>query len=112
MNQRVQYSLDSSPDGLTRLRDSLVQGENLHRAHDHVGCFKTYAAVARDFENLNDFETASYFYNRCLEVSNEFKYFEGQARAFRGLGICEEKVYNKFEAKENLETANEKAIEG
>lgn len=32
--------------------------------------------------------------------------------AFKGLGICEEKVLNKFEAKENLETALEKAVEG
>jgi len=68
--------------------------------------------VAGDFEAINDFETASYFHKRCLDVSNEFKYIEGQALAFKGLGICEEKVYNKFEAKENLETALEKASEG
>lgn len=68
--------------------------------------------VAQDFEALNDFETASYFHNRCLEVSNEFKYVEGQALAFKGLGICEEKVYNKGEAQQNLETALEKASEG
>ena len=68
--------------------------------------------MAHNFEQLNDFETASYFHKRCLDVSNDFKYIEGQAQSFRGLGICEEKVYNKFEAKENLETALEKASEG
>jgi hypothetical protein len=29
------------------------------------------------FEGLNDFETASYFHKRCLDVSIEFKYIEG-----------------------------------
>lgn len=42
----------------------------------------------------------------------EFKYIEGQALAFKGLGICEEKVLNKFEAQNNFETALEKAAEG
>ena len=32
--------------------------------------------------------------------------------AFKGLGICEEKVLNKFEAQTNFETALEKAVEG
>ena len=62
--------------------------------------------------DLQDFETASYFHQRCLEVSVEFKYIEGQALAFKGLGICEEKVLNNFEAMNNLETALEKAVEG
>lgn len=31
--------------------------------------------------------------------------------AFKGLGICEEKVLNKFEAQTNFETALEKAVE-
>jgi len=64
------------------------------------------------FENNEDYETASYFHQRCLEVSVEFKYIEGQALAFKGLGICEEKVLNYFEALMNLETALEKAVEG
>ena len=64
------------------------------------------------FEELMDYETASYFHQRCLEVSVEFKYIEGQAFAFKGLGICEEKVLNYFEAMNNLETALDKAVEG
>ena len=42
------------------------------------------------FEQLNDYKTASYFYNKCLDVSMESKSLKGQAEAFKGLGICEE----------------------
>ena len=42
----------------------------------------------------------------------EAKYIEGEAKAYKGLGICEEKVLNIFEAMGKLETALEKAIDG
>ncbi len=51
--------------------------------------------MADGFEKLSDFETASYFHKRCLDISIEYKYLEGEARAYRGLGIAEEKVMNK-----------------
>ena len=89
----------------------MVDGESFQREGEAKRCFKTYLAVANDFELLNDFETASYFHKRCLDVAVEFKYTEGQALAFKGLGICEEKVLNKFEAMGHLETALEKAVE-
>lgn len=34
---------------------------------------------------------------------------EGEAKAYMGLGICEEKVLNIFHAMSNLETAAKKA---
>ncbi len=67
--------------------------------------------MAKTFEDLNDWETASYFYKRCLDVSVDFKYAEGEAKAYRGLGSCEEKVLNIFEAMNHLETALEKSID-
>ena len=45
-------------------------------------------------------------------MSIEAKYIEGEAKAYMGLGICEEKVLNIFYAKDNLETALERAVEG
>lgn len=42
----------------------------------------------------------------------EYKSLIGEAQAWKGLGICEEKVQNKYEAMGNLETALEKANEG
>ena len=48
----------------------------------------------------------------CLDISIEFKYIEGEAQAHRGLGICEEKVFNKFPAMQHLETALDKANSG
>ena len=51
------------------------------------------------------------FCKKCLDVSVETQYVEGEANAYKGLGICEKKVLNIFNAMGNLETALEKAIE-
>ena len=45
-------------------------------------------------------------------MSIDFKYVEGEAKAYMGLGICEERVLNIFQAMSYLETALEKAIDG
>lgn len=68
--------------------------------------------MAQMYEGYDDYETASYFHSRCLDISVEFKYIEGEANAHRGLGICEEKVFNKFPAMQHLETAYDKANSG
>jgi hypothetical protein len=73
---------------------------------------KKYRIVAQQFESLNDYETASYFYKKCLDASIESKYVIGEAEAYKGLGICEEKVLNIFNAKDNLELALQKVIDG
>lgn len=78
------------------LSGDLVQAETFLREGHTVKCIKKYDEVVTVFKNLNDFETASYFYNRCLEVSSEAKYIAGEARAYTGLGTCEEKVLNIF----------------
>lgn len=82
------------------------------RECDSKKSFKTYLSVANMFEELNDWETASYFHKRCLDISIEFKYIEGEALSYKGLGICEEQVLNKAEAMEHLQTGLEKAEEG
>lgn len=70
-----------------------------------------YTGVAEDFNSLCDYETASYFFNRCLEVSIENKDDKGEALALQGLGKCEENVLNIFEAQTNLERARDKAVQ-
>ena len=65
--------------------------------------------MANMYVSFNDYETASYFHQRCLDISIQFEYIEGEAQALRGLGICEEKVLNKHPAKNHLEAALEKA---
>jgi len=77
LNKRVRMALDKSPANLLSLKNSLVDGECYQREGEIKKCFKTYLGVANDFEALNDFETASYFHKRCLDVSNEFKFIEG-----------------------------------
>jgi hypothetical protein len=59
----------------------------------------------------NDFETASYFYKKCLDVSIENSLPKGEAEAYQGLGMCEENVNNIFYAMGHMETALEKATD-
>lgn len=70
-----------------------------------------YRQVAKMFEDLNDWGTASYFYKKCLDISMEQKSLRGEAQAWLGLGNCEKESFNKGEAMTNFETALQKAIE-
>ena len=79
LNKRVKQKYHQTPDSLTTLKDSLIQAEMFWRDGDAKKCFKTYLSVAEMYEVLNDWETASYFHKRCLDVSIEFKYIEGEA---------------------------------
>ena len=87
----------------------LISAEQFHRDENIDACLKEYTEVAYMFEKLNDYETASYFYKKCLDVSVESKFPQGEANAYMGLGICEEKVMNIFHAMNNLVTALGKA---
>ena len=78
------------------MSDTLISAENYWRDGNFKQCFLSYVNVAKKFELLNDFETASYFHKKCLDMSIDFKYVEGEAKAYMGLGICEEKVLNIF----------------
>lgn len=94
------------------LSDSLVNAENFYRSEQIDSCLKQYSTVAKQFEDLNDYETASYFYKKCLDISIENKFPKGEAKAWMGLGCCEEKVMNIYHAMSNLVTALGKAEEG
>ena len=95
---------------MLELCETLVTAESHHRNGQTKNCLKQYQIVATQFEELDDYETASYFYKKCLDVSIEAKFTEGESRAYMGLGICEEEVFNIFNSMGNLETALEKAI--
>ena len=103
---------ESKKRELTQLREDLVGAELDWREGEFRNCFRTYQTVAQRYEAQQDYCTASYFHKRCLDVSLDFKYFEGEALAYKGLGFCEENVFNKFEAMGQLETALAKANEG
>ena len=109
LNKRKKKKFEQNEESLLELSQNLVSAERYHRDEEVDKCLKQYTAVANQFEQLNDYETASYFYKRCLDVSIEFNSQKGEAKAYMGLGICEEKVMNIFRAMENLVTALTKA---
>jgi tetratricopeptide (TPR) repeat protein len=112
MNKIEKHHLELEEESLVKLSEDLVEAENYLREGHTIDCLRQYEGVGIAYEKLNDYETASYFYNRCLEVSKEAKYIDGEAKAYMGLGICEEKVFNIFESMRYHETALEKAIDG
>ena len=112
LNKHMKQTLDQTPENLVEISETLKNGEIYWREQAARECFKTYQGMAQMYVGFNDYETASYFHQRCLDISIEFKYIEGEAQAHRGLGICEEKVFNKFPAMQHLETAMEKAKTG
>jgi len=95
LKNKDKKSFELNKENLERMRDELVKGEYSLRQNDYKEAFKTYTRVANIFEALQDYRTASYFHNRCLEISVEYKYLEGEARAYQGLGKAEENVMNK-----------------
>ena len=112
MNKRRKDHLDFSEESLVKLSEDLVQAEDYLREGYTKECIQQYEGICKAYEKLNDYETASYFYNRILEVSKEAKNIDGEAQAYMGLGICEEEVLNPFESMGYHETALEKAIDG
>jgi len=112
LNKKLKQSLEQTEEKLEQIADTLRDGEIHWRNQAQRDCFKTYERMAQMYVGYNDYETASYFHQRCLDISIEFKYIEGEAQAHRGLGICEEKVFNKFPAMHHLETALDKANSG
>ena len=111
-NKRNKDHLDFSEESLVRLSEDLVDAELYLRDGNTVKCINSYEGICKAYERLNDYETASYFYERILNISREAKYVEGETQAYIGLGICEEQVLNTFEAMKYHETALEKAIDG
>ena len=104
--RKAEQDKDAHKQMLTQLRQDLLSAEMDWREGEFRNCFRTYQSVAQRYEQQQDYCTASYFHKRCLDVSLDFKYFEGEALAYKGLGFCEENVLNKFEAMRQLETAN------
>lgn len=90
LKKREKDKFQHTADNLNNLRDQLVKGEKKMRKQDFKKAFRIYTGVAEQFEKLKDFQTASYFYKRCLDISTEYKYIEGEAKSYLGLGNAEE----------------------
>jgi tetratricopeptide (TPR) repeat protein len=112
LNKKKKIKFQHSEGALRELSDNLRQAELYLRNSQTDKCLDKYRKVAKDFQDKEDFETASYFYKKCLDVSVQANDSKGQAEAYQGLGTCEEKVHNIFPAMSNLETALEKATDG
>jgi len=112
LNKRKKIKFEHTEQSLKALSDDLMSSEEFNRNGQTEKCLGKLKKVAKDFEEKNDYETASYFYKKCLDVSVEDGLIKGEAEAYKGLGTCEKHVLNIFYAMGHLETALEKATDG
>lgn len=64
MNKVEKHHLELSEESLVKLSEDLVEAENYLREGHTIECLHQYEGVCKAYERLNDYETASYFYNR------------------------------------------------
>ena len=112
LQRRTKSLMDyDQKDTLVKHSNELMNAENYLRQGNFKEAIGRYIEVLGWYKGIGDWETVSYFHHLCLEISRENHYYQGEARALMGLGICEEKVYNTFEAMHFHERAQEKALE-
>jgi len=109
-NIGLKKAIKHTDNTLIGLSNDLKLAEKLMRQGDPK-CLERYKSLVQTFQNLNDYDTSSYFQGKCLNFSIEHKFKTGEIDALIGLGICEEKVYQEKKAKDYLEQALNKAIE-
>ncbi len=90
---------------------TLCKAERFKNAGDIAASIEEYKKVCTRYMDANDYPTASYFYAKCLVMSKEQKFAEGEALAEMGLGQCEEGEKNVARAQEYYEGAIEKALD-
>ena len=79
LNKREKRKYEQTEQSLLALSQNLKAAEEYMRHDNTKKCLEMYTGVANEFEELKDFETASYFYKKCLDVSIRAKYVEGEA---------------------------------
>ena len=89
----------------------LRQAEGYKNGEAIPQCIQEYKKVCAKYEQVNDYPTASYFYQKCLVLSKQSKHGEGEATSYMGLGLCEEGEKKIEKAQEYYETALEKALD-
>lgn len=98
-------------DVIVEITDLLRKAEKFGNEGDVAKSIAEYKKVCAKYEEVADYPTASYFYQKCLNISKQQKYAEGEATSYMGLGLCEEGERNITKAQEYYEIALEKALD-
>jgi tetratricopeptide (TPR) repeat protein len=73
-------------DQLTELKVKLSKAEVSLRRGDAEDSILTYTDLGELFMNRKEFQSAAYFFDRCLEISRLHDLYEYEALAFKGIG--------------------------
>ena len=96
---------------IMEITELLRKAEKFGNEGDVAKSVTEYRKICAKYEEVTDYPTASYFYKKCLNISKQRKYAEGEATSYMGLGLCEEGERNIMKAQEYYETALEKALD-
>ena len=76
-----------SEDTATLLSHVLVTAHAARRTGNHEASYESYQQLAEHFTSNNQLSNATFFYERCLLVSKEHDWIEGQTAAHTNLGV-------------------------
>lgn len=76
-----------SEDTATLLSHVLVTAHAARRTGNHEASYESYQQLAEHFTSNNQLSNAMFFYERCLQVSKEHDWIEGQTAAHTNLGV-------------------------
>lgn len=79
---------DLEPDQLELIKKHLTTSETCHRQGDSLGMFKCYKKIADHYFGTEDYTTAVYFYEKCLEISVMTNDLARQSLANHKLGVA------------------------
>ena len=97
--------MPNNKETIEKLSNILEKAEVFLREGNIKECLKHYKDMCKEYEDIDDYCTASYFYKKCLDISKRFKNLEGEIAALIGLGKCEENVFNINKSMEYMEKA-------
>ena len=69
------------------LSQELVAAHRAYRTGDYEASYESYQQLAEHFIAHHQLPNAKFFYERCLQVSREHAWTEGQAAAHANLGL-------------------------
>lgn len=81
-------------DQLHQIKDNLMKAEKAHRRGDSEKVYEAYETLATYFQNVSDFKTSIYFYEKCLDIAESMENLPQQAAANLRLGVVHDRMGN------------------
>ncbi|KAL0040279.1 hypothetical protein WJX77_002134 [Trebouxia sp. C0004] len=99
----VPQAASLSEETAALLSQELVAAHQAYRTRDYEASYESYQQLAEHFIVHHQLPNAKFFYERCLQVSREHAWTEGQAAAHTNLGMLAEQLGHLQDAEGHYE---------